>query len=183
MKKLFITVIFLCILTGCSHSMSHKIEEENKPKTNAFIDNFVTNYNEYIEILNENDQMPPVPEKINVDADIRKEESKNDYYQIIAAETETSDSGFLYYQLRINYDVNKEFKGFHLTVFGAGGEIPVKSIGCAVVLLKSLDLDSDRAAAFFDENKLDDEWNENGYRIKFSKIALAETVELSIIKE
>ncbi|MBJ7897991.1 hypothetical protein [Bacillus atrophaeus] len=88
-----------------------------------------------------------MPEKIDLEGDIRKENNKDTYTQIVVSETDSSDNGFLNYMLNINYD-RKKFTGFHMQAFGTTKELPVKSIGCAVILLDSLDLDYERAASF-----------------------------------
>ncbi|MCY8824370.1 hypothetical protein [Bacillus atrophaeus] len=61
--------------------------------------------------------------------------------------------------------------------------MPVKSIGCAVILLDSLDLDYERAASFFDDNKYDDEWTEGGYKVNFKRIPLLNKVDVYVTKE
>ncbi|MBT2575240.1 hypothetical protein J7E26_15030 [Bacillus sp. ISL-51] len=166
MKKLIIAFLLL-LLTGCNHNSATKEDTQSPEK--AFLKEFTSRYNESIDSLTEMENMPTLPKKIDLESDIKKENNKDTYTQIVASETDSSDNGFLNYQLNINYDKNKNFTGFHMQAFGTTKELPVKSIGCAVILLDSLDLDYERAASFFDDNKYDDEWTENGYKIKFKR--------------
>ncbi|MGX4282013.1 hypothetical protein ACJJTF_16075 [Bacillus velezensis] len=180
MQKL-IVILLLLLLAGCGHSSATKKDTQSSEK--AFLKEFASRYDDSIDSLAEMENMPTLPKKIDLESDIRKENNKDTYTQIVASETDSSDNGFLNYQLNINYDKNKNFTGFHMQAFGTTKELPVKSIGCAIILLDSLDLDYKRAASFFDDNKYDDAWTEDGYKVNFKRVPLLNKADVYVTKE
>lgn len=95
----------LLLLMGCNHSSATKEDTQSSEK--AFLKEFASRYNESIDNLSEMENMPTLPEKIDLEGDIRKENNKDTNTQIVVSETDSSDNGFLNYMLNINYDRKK----------------------------------------------------------------------------
>ncbi|AJK65471.1 hypothetical protein KHU1_1510 [Bacillus amyloliquefaciens KHG19] len=51
------------------------------------------------------------------------------------------------------------------------------------IFIKLAWLDIKRAASFFDDNKYDDEWTENGYKIKFKRTPIINIADVYISKK